>query len=623
MRLFWKKWIASAEERRLTAAAERELHRRQEVEEELRRVNADLERRVEERTAAVREAHAALKAEMAEHTRTLDNMRVKDFALASSLNAIALADMDGRLTYVNPAFLDTWRMTREEAIGAPLTDILFSREAAQVLLATVREIGAWKGETKARRPTGEPFDAMVAASVVRDTRRLPVCIMAVFIETTARNRADAALRNRLRLEEMLAACSVTLLETPARPEHLQTVLTQLLRVSAASRVCIFENFNDPTDGLCARMTIEVCSPDVNRQVGNPRMQQLCFADHLRRWATELSQGRPLFGAVSQLPDCERPILDARGVVSYLLLPLFVAGRWHGFIEFDDTEHERVWPPEDVGLLGTIAGLIQSWEERRATMAALSQSEDRYRSLAEAAHDMIFIVGKDGRLEYVNRFAAEMFGRRPEQIVGCLTSDLFRGPAGEKQVASLCQVLDSGQPLYRETQTPFPAGEVWLDTWLTPLQGPDGRPRAVLGISRDSTARKRAEVAVADLARQWQTTFDAVGDAICLLDADHRIQRCNAAFSRLAGVPVADCIGRFCWELIHHSAVPVEDCPVIRAQRSLKREVSELKVGATLHEVVADPLTDAAGKYLGAVHILRDKTAHCCAAARRDRQDVPA
>jgi len=39
--------------------------------------------------------------------------------------------------------------------------------------------------------------------------------------------------------------------------------------------------------------------------------------------------------------------------------------------------------------------------RKATEAALRESEARYRTLTEAAHDSIFIVDRDARIEYAN------------------------------------------------------------------------------------------------------------------------------------------------------------------------------------------------------------------------------
>ena len=46
--------------------------------------------------------------DITERKRAEDALQLKDFAIASSINAIAIADLSGNLTYVNPAFLSIW-----------------------------------------------------------------------------------------------------------------------------------------------------------------------------------------------------------------------------------------------------------------------------------------------------------------------------------------------------------------------------------------------------------------------------------------------------------------------------------------------------------------------------------
>ncbi|MGE5222799.1 MAG: PAS domain-containing protein, partial [Omnitrophica WOR_2 bacterium] len=53
---------------------------------------------------------------------------------------------------------------------------------------------------------------------------------------------------------------------------------------------------------------------------------------------------------------------------------------------------------------------------------------------------------------------------------------------------------------------------------------------------DEKARRlhKAQAAVAEAAQQWQTTFDAIGNGIALMEPGGEILRCNRAFTSLAG-----------------------------------------------------------------------------------------
>ncbi|MBI2863054.1 MAG: diguanylate cyclase [Chloroflexi bacterium] len=145
-------------------------------------------------------------------------------------------------------------------------------------------------------------------------------------------------------------------------------------------------------------------------------------------------------------------------------------------------------------------------ERRAEGEALRASEERYRALAETARDMIFIVGRDGTMEYVNTFAAEQFQVRPEEIIGKRREALFPPEVSTRQEQGLQEVFRTGKPIYRETCTAFPGHALWLDTWLAPLRDAAGEVAAVMGISRDITQRKQYEQQLA-----YQASHDSLTD----------------------------------------------------------------------------------------------------------------
>ncbi|MCG2772207.1 MAG: PAS domain S-box protein [Desulfobacterales bacterium] len=124
---------------------------------------------------------------------------------------------------------------------------------------------------------------------------------------------------------------------------------------------------------------------------------------------------------------------------------------------------------------------------------------------------------------------------------------------------------------------------------------------------DITDRKRAEEELRLAAFQWRTTFNAIGDAVALMDQEGTILQCNQAMADQVGKPFPEIIGRRCWEVVHGTSGPIADCPMVRMRQSHQREESVLPVGENWLKVVVDPILDAAGNLTGAVHIITDIT----------------
>ena len=131
------------------------------------------------------------------------------------------------------------------------------------------------------------------------------------------------------------------------------------------------------------------------------------------------------------------------------------------------------------------------------LARLRKSEAYYRVLAEAAQDHIFVIDGEDRVQYVNQAAAQQLRTTPDKVIGRRRSEIFPPEIGERQSANLRQVLATGKPIYVEGRTLYLEREVWLGTWLAPILDDSGNVKAVLGLSRDITERRRLETELAN------------------------------------------------------------------------------------------------------------------------------
>jgi two-component system cell cycle sensor histidine kinase/response regulator CckA len=266
------------------------------------------------------------------------------------------------------------------------------------------------------------------------------------------------------------------------------------------------------------------------------------------------------------------------------------------------------PPAAKGMLKT---QIAELEKSRA---ALKQSEERHRVISELTTDYMCIIGIGPKGE-------------PKMI---WASDSMRKMTGRgiADAATIEQWRDSIHPDDRSSfmafvQRTFATGETgemefhsvskdgrdrWIRTLVKPQRDDKGRVSAIYVGVKDISDRKRAEELLRQSANAWAATFDAMADAIILLDMNSEIVQCNAAFKALVGRKQEEIIGRKCHEVIQGGVRgAMDECPFVKMTASGKRESMEIPLKGKTFEVMTDPILDEKGVQTGSVHILADIT----------------
>jgi PAS domain S-box-containing protein len=132
-------------------------------------------------------------------------------------------------------------------------------------------------------------------------------------------------------------------------------------------------------------------------------------------------------------------------------------------------------------------------ERKQAEDRLRESEEKYRTLVENASEFIYMIDGEDRVLSLNKAAAKLLGREPEEVVGKSIFDLFPNEIAAENSRESKQVFRTGEGKTAESRTRTIEGkEMWIVTSLNPVRGPEGKVTGVLGISTDITVRKQME-----------------------------------------------------------------------------------------------------------------------------------
>jgi PAS domain S-box-containing protein len=175
--------------------------------------------------------------------------------------------------------------------------------------------------------------------------------------------------------------------------------------------------------------------------------------------------------------------------------------------------------------GNITGTLNSGTDitdRGRAEAALRESEERYRTLAESTTDVILIHDRNGAVLYGNPAGAAYIGIEPRSAIGKTQQELFSPEMIHKHTECLAEVFQTGQILETDGMYHLGGTDVWFNSRLIPLTDEHGQVTSVLSVSRNITDRKQAEEALKqahdELERRVQERTAE------LTDANQQLQR---------------------------------------------------------------------------------------------------
>ncbi len=131
-------------------------------------------------------------------------LHLRNFAIKSANAGIAVTDLEGKLTYVNPAFLGLFKYEKaSDVLGGKAADFTESKEKTLETIQHVQTTGNWTGELGMIRQDGSKFFAQVAASVVLDSHKNSIGMMASFIDVTERKYAEEIIKLEKKFSESI------------------------------------------------------------------------------------------------------------------------------------------------------------------------------------------------------------------------------------------------------------------------------------------------------------------------------------------------------------------------------------------------------------------------------------
>ena len=217
------------------------------------------------------------------------------------------------------------------------------------------------------------------------------------------------------------------------------------------------------------------------------------------------------------------ILVEHGVRRAINVLVTVAGHRWGVLEADSRD-EGEFDKADKTFLQSFAHLLGAAVGREQTAAALRQSEERFRALADSLPHLAWVCDKSGYFSWFNRRWYEFTGTTPEESLGWSWSGLNRLDLEPAMVERFLQAL-RGSKAWEDT---FPLkgadGQTrWFLSRAEPIRDDAGRIVNWVGTNTDVTNQKEAEEMQRTLTRE---ASHRVKNSLSLVSSLLNLQACS-------------------------------------------------------------------------------------------------
>jgi PAS domain S-box-containing protein len=420
-------------------------------------------------------------------TRKTTTQRLKELYDFAPIAYISF-DRAGRIGEINSAAARLLGKSRGGLLGKSFA-LFVSKEQRSIFFEHLRycRIRHKKVETalSLRGPDGEAipvhFSSTPIAASMRDGTFL---YQTALIDRTERKRAEETRFEALRQQAALYELSQRHQEAKTLNEIYAAALDAILTALPCDRASILLYDKEQTmrfvgwRGLSEkyRKAVEGHSP-WKPDTKNP--QPVCVPDV----------------DLADIPKSLKSTIRSEGIRAIAFIPLVSSRTLIGkFMTYYNAPH--AFTDDELKLATTIGRQLGQAIQHKRDEEALRESEERLRATVQQANAGMARYDLQGRIEFVNSRFCRMLGYNESELISKSVREITYAEDVEKTMHALQRVLKKGEPTEIEKRYICKDGSlVWVNVSDAPERDAVGRPKSVVAVAVNITARKKAEAAL--------------------------------------------------------------------------------------------------------------------------------
>jgi PAS domain S-box-containing protein len=473
--------------------------------------------------------------DITEHKR-LDQEREKFVSLVeNSDDFIAMADLDGQITFMNAAGrrmigldeMEDPRRLHMTDYAAPAS-LEFVRTVA---IPAMRERGLWTGEMQLRNlRTGEIIDVARSGFLIRGAAGQPIGFGTVTRNITERKRAEAALRRSEARFHLLADTAGRLLATGDPRGLINSLCREVMEYLDCQAF-----FNFLADEPAERLRLNACAG-----ISEEEARKIEWLDYGATAACGCicvaRDGQRSVGEdIQRTSDPSMELVRRIGIQAYCCHPLMAGERFIGTLSFGTRTRTR-FTIDEIELMRVVANQVAVAMQRIQAKQALRESELFHRQTLESIPGMVFTTRQDGYCDYQSQQWVEYTGIPMNEHLGDGWNRLLHPDDRGRAYTAWRAAVEGRAPYDLEYRVRRRDGVYeWFKVRGRPIRNAEGQIVRWFGVAVNIEELKRAEAALQERTERYELVLAGAQDAIWDWDVPNRRVLFSPRWKKMRGL----------------------------------------------------------------------------------------
>jgi two-component system sensor histidine kinase/response regulator len=492
--------------------------------------------------------------------------------LEASPDPIVVYDIEGRATYANPAFTQTFGWSHDEVLGQRIDFVPQENwpETKDAIERILQDEKIQSFETRRFTKDGKLLDFQLGSSLFKDRYGKPVGNIVILRDATERKQAEANKAAELNKFQDLYDFAVAMTAQRSLDENLSLAVEKSRKLLGTDTS--FIALRDETAGDVYMHSLSGINTDAFKRMRTP------LGLGLGGKVAKTGKGYMVEDYFQEIEKLHHDIARAEGLISGIAVPVQIGQTNLGVLyAFNRTKTSFSKSDLDtLSLLGNLVALeiMRNWAEeklrkahddlelrvkqRTAELAEINEVLKRENAEREAAEEALresretlksilsaspLGIGRaqDRKIVWLNKAFIEMFGFEDElDYLGKSTKIIYASKQEYERVGKiLYSKLKRGEPAHVDAKFRRKDGTVFVGNIAIGSADSFDQKKEAISVVADISQRKRAEEALEFEKRRFQTLLEYAPFGIVMIGQDNTWQYVNPKFQEMFGYDLND------------------------------------------------------------------------------------